>query len=207
MKLPADSAGTSTGINAPKPSTGEPGGPANDATGNPASGTTSSASDTSHGIKTDHRPKAGSASTGTAASIGASIKISGDLSGKEDLTIDGDVEGTVDFRDNSVRVGPDGCVRANVIAKNISVAGQVTGDLHGSEHITIEPSGRVVGNIQAPKVVLREGCQFKGNVDMEEVAIPTPETRSPPSKLTTPKPFLRRPVPAPAPTNSAPSKI
>ena len=137
------------------------------------------------------------------ATIGSSIKIKGDVSGKEDLIINGSVEGTIDFRDNDVVVGEKGQVNANVIAKNISVEGELKGELRGSEQVTIKPSGRVVGDIRAPRVVLNDGCQFKGSVDMEEKSVSGPEPRSAATKLAGSKPFPGRPTPP----DSAPPKL
>ncbi len=111
------------------------------------------------------------------ATIGNSVKIHGDLSGKEDLVINGTVEGTIDFREHDVTVGEKGKVNANVTAKNIIILGEVKGELRGSEQVTIKPSGRVTGDIRAPRVVLNDGCQFKGLVDMEDKPHATPEPR------------------------------
>ena len=137
------------------------------------------------------------------ATIGATIKIHGDLSGKEDLHINGTVEGTVDFRESNVTVGERGKVNANITAKNISVAGELKGELRGSEQVTIKPSGRVTGDIRAPSVVLNDGCQFKGLVDMEDKPL-TPgvaEPRNPNPLPGSPgKPFPDRITPASGPT-------
>jgi len=113
------------------------------------------------------------------ATLGSSVIISGDISGKEDIMINGNVEGTIDFRENDVLVGGDGRVNANIIAKNIIVTGEVKGELRASEQVTIKPSGRLIGDIRAPRVVLNDGCQFKGSVDMDEKAAQPPgEPRS-----------------------------
>ncbi len=113
-------------------------------------------------------PDGDSQSESESATIGNSVKIHGDLSGKEDLVINGTVEGTIDFREHDVTVGEKGKVNANVTAKNIIILGEVKGELRGSEQVTIKPSGRVTGDIRAPRVVLNDGCQFKGLVDMED---------------------------------------
>lgn len=135
------------------------------------------------------------------ATIGASIKITGDVSGKENLVINGSVEGTIDFRENNVVVGEQGKVNANVTAKNISVEGEVKGELRGSEQVTITPTGRVTGDIRAPRVILNDGCQFKGSVDMEEKPAAAIDNRNPASKLSGGnKPFPGRIEPA---TNGA----
>ena len=109
----------------------------------------------------------GRTSSRQAASIGPSIQIKGDISGNEDLVVHGKVEGTLSLPKNNVVVGADGVVRANVNAMSISVEGKVVGDLTGSERIIITSSGRVQGNITAPRVVLEDGSKFKGSVDMD----------------------------------------
>ena len=105
------------------------------------------------------------------ALISASIIITGDISGKEDIIINGSVEGTIDFREHNVHIGESGRISANVIAKTIHVDGEVKGELRANEQVTINPSGRLVGDIRAPRVVLSDGCQFKGSVDMEDKSV------------------------------------
>jgi len=137
------------------------------------------------------KPEAGLESAGVAM-IGETVKIHGDLNGKEDLVINGTVEGTVDFRENNVSVGANGKVNANITARNITIAGELKGELRGSEQVTIKPTGRVTGDIRAPRVVLNDGCQFKGLVDMEDKPM-TPEPRNAVAKPAGSKPFPERP--------------
>ena len=109
-----------------------------------------------------------SANSKNATVIGDSIVISGDVSGKEDITVNGTVEGEINFRENDITVGESGQINANVTARNISVKGEVKGELRATEQVSIKPTGRVTGDIRAPRVVLDDGCQFKGSVDMDE---------------------------------------
>lgn len=101
------------------------------------------------------------------AVIGASITIHGDLSGEEDLTIHGRVEGKVDVKGNSVTIGESGRVKADVYADTIFVEGEVEGNLYGGNQIVLRSSGNVRGNLTAPRVALDDGAQFKGSIDME----------------------------------------
>ncbi|MEW8506872.1 MAG: polymer-forming cytoskeletal protein [Candidatus Thiodiazotropha sp.] len=103
-----------------------------------------------------------------AAVIGPSIQINGDLSGEEDLIIQGKVSGTIQLREKSLTVGKQGQVDANVLAHSIIIEGQVNGDLYGSERVSIRNTGNVNGNIISPKVGLDEGCRFKGSIDMDQ---------------------------------------
>jgi len=101
------------------------------------------------------------------AVIGSSISIQGDLSGEEDLTIHGRVDGKVDVKGNSVTIGESGRVKADVYGKTIIVEGQVDGNLFGGDQIILRSSGHVRGNLTAPRVALEDGAQFKGAIDME----------------------------------------
>ncbi len=136
------------------------------------------------------------------AMIGETVKIQGDLNGKEDLVTNGTVEGTVDFRENDVIVGEKGKVNANITARNIIISGELKGELRGSEQVTIKPSGRVTGDIRAPRVLLNDGCQFKGLVDMEDKPMAPGNTVDPrnPSQKPSAKPFPDRPQTATGPT-------
>lgn len=103
--------------------------------------------------------------TGTSI-IGTSIILRGDITGEEDLIVKGKVEGTLTLPSNDIQVDPEGEVKADLKAQKISVAGKVQGNLVGSERVVIEKSGQVEGNIVAPRVVLEDGCKFKGSVEM-----------------------------------------
>ena len=116
------------------------------------------------------RPGSGGASPQPAsrqpASIGPSITIRGDITGEEDLIVHGRIEGTLTLPDNDIIVGSDGQVKANLNATKLLVEGRVIGDLSASERVVIKKSGQVEGNITAPRVVLEDGCRFKGSVEM-----------------------------------------
>ncbi len=105
--------------------------------------------------------------TRTAATIGPSIQISGDVTGNEDLSIDGRVDGTVNLSDNALTVGKEGQVNATVSARAIFVDGKLEGDLKGDEQVVVHSSGNVRGNIVAPRVTLEDGCKFKGSIDTD----------------------------------------
>lgn len=100
------------------------------------------------------------------ASIGKSIVIKGEVSGSEDLTIEGKVEGKIELRDHILSVGSSGRVQAHIVAKSIVVHGQVTGNLTAAEKIEIREHGAVDGDIVAPRVAIADGAKFRGSVDM-----------------------------------------
>ena len=99
--------------------------------------------------------------------IGPSITIKGEISGEEDLLIQGKVEGTIYLNGNQVSVGESGEVNADIHAKMIKIDGKVTGDITGIEKVVISKSGNVHGNVVAPRVTLEDGAIFKGSIDMD----------------------------------------
>ena len=101
------------------------------------------------------------------ASIGKSIVIKGELSGSEDLTVEGQVEGKIELRDHVLTVGPHGRVKAQITAKAIVVLGQVTGNLTATEKVDIRENGAVEGDIVAPRVAIADGSHFRGSIDMQ----------------------------------------
>jgi cytoskeletal protein CcmA (bactofilin family) len=101
------------------------------------------------------------------AIIGASISIVGDVTGGEDLTILGKVEGKIALPKHSVTVGQSGRISADIQAKVVSVAGEVRGNLVASEQIVIRKTATMLGNLTAPRVGLEDGCCFRGSVEME----------------------------------------
>jgi len=100
------------------------------------------------------------------ASIGKSIVINGELSGGEDLTIEGTVEGKIELRDHVLTVGSNGRIKAEVAAKSIVVFGQVVGNLTASEKVDIKEKGSVEGDVKAPRLAIADGSHFRGSVEM-----------------------------------------
>ncbi|TDJ32680.1 MAG: polymer-forming cytoskeletal protein [Gammaproteobacteria bacterium] len=107
--------------------------------------------------------------------VGRGIIIKGDVTGNQDLLIQGQLDGTVTLPDNEVVVGRDGRVNATIEARNIIIEGTVEGDLRGIEQIVVKSSGDVSGNISAPRVGLEDGALFKGSIDMEPKSHPQPK--------------------------------
>ena len=99
--------------------------------------------------------------------IGKSVVIKGELSGSEDLTIEGHCEGRIELRDNVLTIGPNGKIRAEVFAKSVIVLGEVTGNVTASEKVDIRDNGSVDGDIISPRVAIAEGAHFRGSVDMQ----------------------------------------
>ena len=103
---------------------------------------------------------------GRPATIGQSVQIKGELTGQEDLVIDGRIDGKITVSDHHLIIGPNGHVNAEVRAKSVQINGQVTGNILADDKVEISPSGSVNGDITAPRVALADGSSFKGSIDM-----------------------------------------
>lgn len=104
---------------------------------------------------------------GPSAVVGSKITFKGELSGDEDLLIQGYVEGTITLKGNQLTIGRLGKVKANISAKSIIVDGHVEGDMVAEEHIAINAQSLVKGNISAERVTLEDGAKFRGSIDMD----------------------------------------
>jgi cytoskeletal protein CcmA (bactofilin family) len=104
------------------------------------------------------------------ATIGKSITIKGDLSGNEDLEIDGNVDGRIDLPNNQLTIGAEGRVKAEVHAKSVVVIGHVTGNVSAADRIQVEATGVVDGDVKAPRLVIQEGAMLNGAVEMGSTA-------------------------------------
>ena len=109
--------------------------------------------------------------------IGQSIRIKGELTGKENLVIDGQVEGKLSLEQHSLTIGTNGRVTADIRAKDVVVNGQVTGNITATDRIEISESGSVQGDLRAQRVALADGATFRGAIDMKP-ADKTGPTRS-----------------------------
>lgn len=104
--------------------------------------------------------------------IGQSVHIKGELTGNEDLTIDGTVNGKIIVKDHGLTIGANGKIEAEVHAKTVVVVGQVTGNITADDKVEIAPSGSVQGDVRAPRVAIADGARFKGSIDMERKGAP-----------------------------------
>jgi cytoskeletal protein CcmA (bactofilin family) len=105
--------------------------------------------------------------------IGKSVVIKGELSGSEDLTIEGQVDGKIELRQNVLTIGPNGKIKAQVFAKSVVILGEVTGNVTASEKVDIRDNGSVDGDIAAPRVAIAEGAHFRGSIDMQRAGAST----------------------------------
>jgi cytoskeletal protein CcmA (bactofilin family) len=124
-------------------------------------------------------------SRGGTATVGKSVKIIGQIYTKEDLYVDGDVEGTIESLENKVTIGPNGRVQASIKAREVIILGQVQGNVETSDKVDLRKDAKLVGDITTARISIEDGAIFKGSIDIRK-----PE----------PKPAVaQRPAAAPAP--------
>lgn len=104
------------------------------------------------------------------AHIGKSVIIKGQLSGSEDLYVDGVVEGTIELQGNNLVIGPNGNVRASINAKGVVVQGKLEGDIRASERAELRKSAVAVGDIFTQRIAIEDGAYFKGKLDVQREA-------------------------------------
>ena len=129
-----------------------------------------------------------------AATIGKAVMIKGQIFSREDLVIDGEVEGTVDCQDHRLTVGPNGKLLASVKAREIVVLGSINGNVEALDKIDIRKDARLVGDIKTSRIVIEDGAYFKGSIDITK-----PDAR-PQAKPSAPAPT---PTPEKAPPAAA----
>ena len=135
--------------------------------------------------------------SGESTIIGPSILINGKLSGDEDLTVRGRVEGELSLTKTLI-VEPSGVVKANVQVRNAVISGVVVGNISATESVELTREGRMVGDINSPRVIIVDGASFRGRVDMGN-AEPRPASERPAQRSTNiSRPVVRAPVAAPA---------
>ncbi len=109
--------------------------------------------------------------------LGKSVVIKGELSASEDLTLDGQMEGSVTLPDHTLTIGPAANIKASISAKTVVIVGAVTGNVTAGEKVEIRATGSVTGDLTSPRLVVAEGGHLRGTVEM-------PLTGSPFSSLT-----------------------
>lgn len=112
------------------------------------------------------------------AQIGKSLKINGTISGQEDLYVDGQIEGTVELEENSLTVGPNGTISADVTAREITVLGRLTGNVHAGERIDIRKTGSLEGDLATSRIVIEDGAVFRGSIDIAKAELKAPARKA-----------------------------
>jgi cytoskeletal protein CcmA (bactofilin family) len=131
----------------------------------------------------------------SAATIGKAVKIVGQIYSKEDLYIDGEIEGTVEALEHKLTIGPHGALHAGIKAREVVALGNITGDVEASDKIEIHKEAKLVGNIRTSRIIIEDGAYFKGSIDIVK-----PEPAKPPAKPPAP---AHAPAPAAAASPAA----
>src|SRR5271154_3122027 len=108
------------------------------------------------------------ASSGGTARLGASLHVKGEITGNEDLAIDGSVEGLVQLEDRKLTIGATAKVTADVIAREVVVYGNVKGNLRARDRIEIKKDGSVVGDLTTARIMIEDGAYFKGSIEIDK---------------------------------------
>ncbi len=110
------------------------------------------------------------AGEGTAASIGKSVQIRGELRGNEDLLVDGFVEGTITLPESRLTIGANAQVKADVVARDVIILGTLNGNVTASGRVELRGGGNLSGDIQASRLSIEENAGFSGKVDLVQSA-------------------------------------
>ena len=111
--------------------------------------------------------------------LGKTIQIKGDLTGNEDLTIEGKLEGRIFLKDHNLTIGENGNIKADVQAKGVVVIGKLVGNITAQDKVEVATTGSVRGDISAPRLMLADGAQFRGSIDMEPKSTARVDSASP----------------------------
>ncbi|HZE80426.1 MAG TPA: polymer-forming cytoskeletal protein [Candidatus Polarisedimenticolia bacterium] len=123
-------------------------------------------------------PKASDPHRADVGHIGKSVQIKGELTGSEDLYLDGSIEGTIDLRDHSLIIGPNGKIKADITARDLVVHGKVEGSVTATGRVELRKSCTLIGDVSTQRIVIEDGAFFKGAIDIKEKDS-RPEVRKP----------------------------
>jgi cytoskeletal protein CcmA (bactofilin family) len=115
---------------------------------------------------------------GGPAHIGKAVKIVGQVFSKEDLYVDGEVEGALEALENKLTVGPNGAVKAGIKVREVAVIGSIQGNVEASDKIEIHKEARLVGDIKTARIIIEDGAYFKGSIDIVKPEPPKPPQRA-----------------------------
>src|SRR5947209_10530905 len=127
---------------------------------------------------------------GGAATIGKAVKISGNIYSREDLYVDGELEGTIEALEHKLTIGPNGTVKATIKSREVVVLGAIHGNVEATDKIEIRKDAKLTGDIRTARIIIEDGAYFKGSIDIVK-----PEPKSAPKQA--------HPVTASAPVSAA----
>jgi cytoskeletal protein CcmA (bactofilin family) len=97
--------------------------------------------------------------------MGKAVKVIGQIFTKEDLQIDGDVEGAIESQDNKITIGPSGRVQASILARDIVILGQVQGNIQASGKVELRSESKLIGDITTSRISIEDGASFNGRIE------------------------------------------
>src|SRR5260370_25723876 len=103
---------------------------------------------------------------GGAATLGKAVKVVGQIFSREDLYVDGEVEGTVEALEHKLTIGPNGVVRATVKAREVVALGYIKGNVEATDKIEIRKDAKLTGDIRTARIIIEDGAYFKGSIDI-----------------------------------------
>jgi cytoskeletal protein CcmA (bactofilin family) len=118
--------------------------------------------------------------SGGSATLGKNVTVKGQIFAREDLTINGEVEGTVECHEHRLTIGPDARVQAGLKAREIIIQGSIQGNVDATDKIDIKKEAKLVGDIKTSRIVIEDGAYFKGSIDISK-----PQTRTPAQQAAT----------------------
>lgn len=137
------------------------------------------------------------------ATLGKNVTVKGQIFSREDLTIDGEVEGTVECQEHRLTIGPNGRVHAGLKAREIVIYGSIQGNVEAAEKIDIKKEAKLVGDIKTSRIMIEDGAYFKGSIDITKSAAPPPRPVNQP--VPAPTAAAANPVSAPAASGASPA--
>lgn len=135
------------------------------------------------------------------ATIGKNVTITGQIFSREDIIIDGEMEGTVEAAENKLTVGPNGKVKAGIHAREVVIIGSVQGNVEATERVDIRKDARLLGDIRTARIVIEDGAVFKGSIDIVKSE---PKVAPKPAVVPTPSSAAAA---APAPSQAANAEV
>jgi cytoskeletal protein CcmA (bactofilin family) len=140
---------------------------------------------------------------GGSAALGKNVTVKGQIFAREDLTIDGEVEGTVECHEHRLTIGPNARVQAGLKAREIIIHGSIQGNVDATDKIDIKKEAKLVGDIKTSRIVIEDGAYFKGSIDISKASTPKIAAPQPPA-ATSSQPATA--TPAAAGTAATPSR-
>jgi cytoskeletal protein CcmA (bactofilin family) len=131
-------------------------------------------------------------SSSSAATIGKAVKVVGQIYSREDLYVDGEIEGTVEALEHKLTIGPNGAVRAGVKAREVVALGTIQGNVEAHDKIEIRKEAKLVGDIRTARIIIEDGAYFKGSIDIVK-----PEPKGAVAKPAASQAVTPAPIPAP----------